>query len=178
MLENAVAGVVITLSQPIRINDTVIIDGRYGTVERIHLLFTVVKIWNWRRFVIPNHKLLQKEFENLTVIDGSEWAYVEFHVSPRSDLELVKKLAKSSMKCRYLSGREAPSFWVMDLGQQSIKCWVAGWAESPAEAWALKSHSRKKLAQLFIQNHVDFHLVSNRVDLISQPKPTEQAQPG
>lgn len=165
VIENAISGIVITMSQPIRINDTVIIDGQYGTIEKINLLYTVIKVWNWRRFVIPNHKLLQKEFENLSQIEENEWAYIEFYVSPDADIEEVKKIAKKSMKCKFLDPVEPPSFWVMDLQKDAIKCWVAGWSTNPAEAWALKSIARRNLARELQQAGIKFQSIQNQVNL-------------
>jgi moderate conductance mechanosensitive channel len=165
VIENAISGVVITLSQPIRINDTVIIDGHYGTIEKITLLYTVVKVWNWRRYVIPNDKMMKKELVNLTLGDELEWAHVEFRVSPDADLTLVKKIAKNAMVCRYLVKDEDPSFWVMDLEKDAISCWVAGWANDPAQAWALKSTTRKNLVDELQRNGIGFQMANTNIQL-------------
>ncbi|MAF91957.1 MAG: mechanosensitive ion channel domain-containing protein [Bdellovibrionota bacterium] len=163
LLENMVSGVVITLSQPIRINDTVIVDDKYGTVEKINLLYTVIKVWNFRRYNIPNSKFLQKEFENLSQVEEFEWVHVEFYVSPESDLAQVKQIAKDAMRTQFLADIEPPSFWVMELGKDSIRCWVAGWAHNPAEAWALKSSSRKRLATRLAKAGIKAQMTNNRV---------------
>jgi small-conductance mechanosensitive channel len=167
LIENAISGIVITLAQPVRINDTVIIDGKYGTIEKINLLYTTVRVWNWRRYLIPNHKLLQKEFENLSQGDEFEWAHITFYVAPGSDMEKVKSIAKSSMKCKFLSDSEPPSFWVMELNPDSILCWVAGWAKNPAEAWALKSATNRKLAFMLAEADIHFQLARSEVNLNS-----------
>jgi small-conductance mechanosensitive channel len=166
-IENLISGVVITLSQPIKINDTVRIDGKYGTVDRITFLYTVIKVWNWNRWVVPNHKLLQKEFENLSIGDEHEWAKVEFCVSPESDLDLVKKIAKNAMKCKYLNQSEPPSFWIMSMQPDHIKCWVAGWANNAAEAWALRSSTRRKLVRGLQAEGIQFHALHNKVSINS-----------
>lgn len=171
VIENAISGIVITLSQPIRINDTVIIDGNYGTIEKITLLYTVLKIWNWRRYVIPNDKMMKKELVNLTLNDELEWAHIEFKVAPDADLNLVKKLAKSAMRCRHLSPNEPPSFWVMDLDKDAIGCWVAGWALDPAQAWALKSTARKNLVDLLQKNDIRFQMTNTNINLPSEAWP-------
>jgi small-conductance mechanosensitive channel len=158
VIENAIAGMVLTFSQPIRINDTVIIDEKYGTVERINMLHTVIKIWNWRRLVIPNHQLLQKEIENLTLGEESEWAYISFYVEPNVDIQKVKELAKEAMNSVYRVDSEAPSFWIMEMDKDSILCWVAGWASDPARAWALKSAARKNLIRSLKDNNIGFHM--------------------
>jgi len=165
VIENAIAGMVLTFSQPIRINDTVIIDGHYGTVEKINLLHTVIKVWNWRRLVVPNHKLLEKEIENLTFGEEKEWAYISFFVEPNADIKLVNTLAKESMECAYLDKGEEPSFWVMDMKKDSILCWVAGWASDPARVWALKASARRNLIEKLKQNKISFQLTNTNINL-------------
>lgn len=164
LIENLFAGLVITFNQPIRVGDTVIIQGRYGTVEDINLLNTIVKVWNWRRFIVPNNKLLSLEYENLTLNNENEWAHVNFWVEPSVELEKVRELAKSAMKaCKTLSPIEEPSFWVMTLDKDAVECWVAGWASSPAESWALKSGTRRNLSKLLRENNINCHLSRNMI---------------
>jgi small-conductance mechanosensitive channel len=163
VIENAISGMVLTFSQPIRINDTVIIDGQYGTVEKINLLHTRIKIWNYRRLVIPNNRLLQKEIENLTLGDEMEWAYIEFCVEPDVDIHKVKELAKAAMDSKYLDGSEEPSFWVIDMQKDAILCWVAGWASHPAQAWALRSAARRNLIQSLREHNISFHMANTNL---------------
>ena len=185
IIENAISGMVITFSQPIRINDTVIIDGHYGTVEKITLLYTVIKVWNWRRFVIPNHKMLQKEFENLSLRDELEWTHVEFFVAPGTDILKVKEIAKQAMQGKFLLDNiEAPSFWVMELGKDAIKCWVAGWAADPSASWALRSSTRRNLVMAFNKEKISFQMENSRIHLEKDvslsnifPKTNESAPP-
>lgn len=170
VIENAIAGMVLTFSQPIRINDTVIIDEQYGTVEKINLLYTVIKIWNWRRLVVPNHKLLQKEIENLTLGEEDEWAYVAFHVEPHVDIQKVKQIAKNSMNSIYRDDKEEPSFWIMDMNKDSILCWVAGWATDPARAWALKSAARRNLIKALQDHNISFHMANTQINVSAEQK--------
>ncbi|MEH0154368.1 mechanosensitive ion channel domain-containing protein [Limibacter armeniacum] len=152
MIENLISGIVITFSQPFRTGDTLKIDGQYGTVEDITLTHTVIKIWNWRRYIIPNNKMLAKEFVNYTIQDSFQWTHVEFWVSYNADLEVVKQkaieIAKSS---RHFADYEDPVFWIMKMDKESVKCWVAAWAESPSKAWELECDIRMKL-QRFLQD--------------------------
>ncbi len=165
VIENAIAGMVLTFSQPIRLNDTVIVDGQYGTVEQINTLHTVIKVWNWRRLVIPNHNLLQREIENLSLGEDSEWAHIKFYVEPTADLELVKQLAMEAMNSEHRLPSEDPSFWVMDMERDSILCWVAAWAGSPPDAWALKSQGRERLASALRKRGIQFHLQNTQFQM-------------
>ena len=165
VVENAIAGMVLTFSQPIKINDTVIIDDRYGTIEKINMLHTVIKIWNWRRLVVPNNKLLQKEIENLTMGEEDEWAYISFDVEPSADINLVKQIAKESMRGPYLETSEEPSFWIMDMQKDSVLCWLAGWAKDPARAWALKSAARRNIIGEFQKHGIAFQMSRSNIHL-------------
>src|SRR3546814_17237405 len=53
-------------TEPIRIDDVVIIEGEWGRIEEIHLTFVIVKIWDERRLVVPVSKFLENSFQNWT----------------------------------------------------------------------------------------------------------------
>jgi small-conductance mechanosensitive channel len=53
ILENLVAGIQIALTQPIRIDDVVIVESEYGRIEKITATYVVVRLWDWRRMVLP-----------------------------------------------------------------------------------------------------------------------------
>ncbi|MEJ2157400.1 MAG: mechanosensitive ion channel family protein [Desulfobacteraceae bacterium] len=145
-IENLISGIVISFSHPIRIGDTVIIDNNYGVVEDITITHTVVKVWNWRRYIIPNSRMLSKEITNCTINDAYQWTHVEFYVSYDSDISQVKELAVNS---KYFADYEDPRFWIMDMEEKGYKCWVAAWADSPVDAWELSNDIRTELIKQF-----------------------------
>jgi len=158
-LENIFAGVVLSFAQPFRIGDTVNIDGHWGTIEKIERTFTVVRIWDWRRYVIPNSKLISKEFVNYSSEDSYQWAYVEFWVSYDADLDQVEALAaEATRNSKYFVDYEPPRFWVMEMGKEGIRCWAAGWTDSPSDAWALTHDLRTNLIKSFRQNDIRCHV--------------------
>ncbi len=59
-----IAGVQLSLAQPVRIGDTVSVDGQAGSVEELHLTYVVVKLWDERRLIVPIGKFLDQSFEN------------------------------------------------------------------------------------------------------------------
>jgi small-conductance mechanosensitive channel len=146
-LENVVSGIVISFSHPLRIGDTVLMDGNYGTVEDISLTHTIIKIWNWRRYIVPNSRMLAKEFINYTISDTYQWLHVEFWVAHDADLQLVQQIAiQAASDSQYFSNYEPPRFWVMEMAKEGIKCWIAAWANSPTDAWQLSHDIRTQLA--------------------------------
>ena len=158
-IENFLSGIAITSSKMLNIGDTILMNGNYGTIEDISPTHTVVKLWDWRRFVIPNTKMINQEFVNYSLQDKWLWAHIEFFVSPDSDLQQVKELAEgAARKSRHFKSVEGPAFWVMDSEKDSIKCWLAAWASSPGEAWELKADMRTELILQFQQAGIKSHL--------------------
>ncbi|MCI5066402.1 mechanosensitive ion channel family protein [bacterium] len=154
-----IAGFVLSLSQTIRVGDTVIVDGKYGTVDRLDFTSVVIRVWDWTRYVIPNEVLLAKEFTNLSLVDTYQWAHVEFSVAPNADIDRIEKIASDAMKgSSVLQNFEEPSFWVMEMNPDTIRCWIAGWAQSPREAWTLRDETRKELIRQFREHRIPTQL--------------------
>lgn len=65
-LKNLIAGVQMAFTEPIRIDDVVIMDGEWGRIEQIRLTYVVVKVWDERRLIVPVSKFLESSFQNWT----------------------------------------------------------------------------------------------------------------
>lgn len=147
LIENFISGIVLSFSRQLRVGDTVLMDDEhYGTVEDINPTHTIVKLWDWRRYVIPNSNMLQKELVSYTHKDDYLWTHVSFHVTPRADIDEVERLAiAAAEESPYLAGFETPQFWVRELLAESTLCWLAAWAKKPEDAWYLRVDVRKNL---------------------------------
>ncbi|KXB08419.1 hypothetical protein AKJ55_01055 [candidate division MSBL1 archaeon SCGC-AAA382M17] len=157
-LENLIAGVVITFSKQFRVGDTVLIDNHYGTVEDITITHTVIKLWDWKRLVIPNNAMLNKEMVSYTTKDSYLWAHVEFWISYDADIFKVEEIAlDAASRSLHFARTGVPRFWIMEMDKEGIKCWVAAWALTPTEAWYLKIDVRKRLIQEFKKNGIKTH---------------------
>ena len=164
-IENYISGILISFNRPFQIGDTVTINNSYGTIEDITLTSTVIKQWDWRRYIVPNSIMLNTEFVNHTRVDRYIWAKVEFWVAYDAPLDRVRLLAKEiAMNSKYFANYEAPSFWVMKLEQRAYQCWIAAWADSPSKAWELQSDIRfqivKRLQEEGILTHN--HIINNQ----------------
>ena len=158
IIENLISGIVLSFSNLARIGDTVLIDDKYGTIEDITMTHTVIKIWNWRRYIVPNSKMLTKEIVNCTINDSYQWSHVEFSVAYDTDLDLLKKLAiNAAAQSEYFADYEDPSFWIMDMQEKGYKCWIAAWADRPGDAWELKNDIRTRLISDFQINGIRAH---------------------
>lgn len=160
-LENLFSGIIITFFRSVKVGDTVHLEDHYGLIEEIGLIYSVIKKWNWIRVVIPNSQLLQKEILNYSLNDEYIWTHIEFSVARHVDINLVKKLAiESAKESGYLHQAEEPSMWVIELGRDSVKCWLAGWAVNAAEAWELRSEMRLNLLIKLQKQGVEGHVIN------------------
>ena len=163
LVENMISGIVISFSKQLRVGDTLMMDGQYGTVEDISITHTKIKTWDWKRYVIPNSRMLNKEFVNLTLNDSLLWAYLEFSVSYEADLDHVSRIAREvAASSKHHNAQEEPQFWVMRMEKECVVCWVAAWAESPGEAWSLKSDMACKLIDEFRRQGIPTHATNIR----------------
>lgn len=170
LIENTIAGMVISFSQPFRVNDTVTVDGHYGTIEDITMIHTVLKLWNWQRVIFPNSMMLSQKVINYTKTDRYQWVNIEFLVSYDCDLDQVERLVKRQVvNCNHFADYEDPRFWVIGMEERSFKCWVVAWADNPPAAWELGHEIRSKIIKVFRKNNinaskVEFHLSSENVE--------------
>ena len=179
-VENAISGLVISYSRTLNLGDTVKIDGHYGTVEDIGLTHTTIKRWDWRRYVLPNSKMLNHDFLNYTLRDGWIWAYIEFWVSLDADLEEVERIAVEGYRSSesLADTEDPPGFWVLGVEKDAVRCWAAGWADGPGNAWMVNSDARralvKGLKEAGIRGH-GFHVELSPEALAGRRSPSEGA---
>ncbi len=85
------AGIQLSIAQPIRIGDSVLIEGEFGTVEEISLTYVVVRTWDLRRLLIPVTQFLEKPFQNWSKGGVEMLGPVVLHVDWTTDLDAVRK---------------------------------------------------------------------------------------
>jgi small-conductance mechanosensitive channel len=125
VLGNAVAGILIALSQPLRLGDHVEVEGQHGVVEEIGLTYTWLRLPDNDRLVVPNEKIASTSIRNSTIRSERTFAEVSVQVPASSDLRALLGSLREL-------GDEA---YVTDLGDRatlSVRKWVPG--EGQAEA--------------------------------------------
>jgi small-conductance mechanosensitive channel len=89
-LKNLIAGFQMIFTEPIRIDDVVIIDGEWGRIEEIRLTYVVVKIWDERRLVVPVSKFLEQSFQNWTRQSSQLLGSVFWYLDPAADIARLR----------------------------------------------------------------------------------------
>jgi small-conductance mechanosensitive channel len=107
---NFIAGVMIAVTQPLRLGDRVTFGGDEGVVEEINLTYTFLRADDDSRIVIPNEKLASDTIRNATIVDHMQRAEITLQVPLSTDLENVIELLRD--EC---SGEREPEVFVSAL---------------------------------------------------------------
>ncbi|HEY5037134.1 MAG TPA: mechanosensitive ion channel domain-containing protein, partial [Chthoniobacterales bacterium] len=99
-LGNLLAGIQIALSQPILIDDIVIVEGEFGRIEDITLTFVAVRTWDLRRVILPITYFIEKPFQNWSrksdEILGTVFLYLDYQVPLGELREELKRLVETN----------------------------------------------------------------------------------
>lgn len=89
-LKNLIAGVQLAFTEPIRIDDVLIVDGEWGKVEDIRLTYVVIALWDERRLVVPVSKFLEQPFQNWTRNSSQLLGSAFFWLDPTTDIPRLR----------------------------------------------------------------------------------------
>jgi small-conductance mechanosensitive channel len=173
VLSNLIAGLQLALSQPIRLDDVVIIEGEWGRVEEITSTYVVVKIWDERRMVVPLQWIIENPFQNWTrssaELLGTVLLWVDFQV-PLAPLRAeLERLCKGAPEW---DGRLA-LLQVVDANERAMQVRALVSAVDSGKAWDLRCRVREGLIG-YLQQHHPEGLPRLRSDLTwhrSSPEP-------
>src|ERR1700679_4127324 len=106
VLSNFIAGIQIAVSQPIRIDDAVIVENEWGNIEEITFSYVVVRLWDWRRMVVPLSYFIEKPFQNWTRIGGELIGTVFLYVDPTRPVPPIReKLTEIAAQSKLWNGK-------------------------------------------------------------------------
>ncbi|MEW4448216.1 mechanosensitive ion channel domain-containing protein [Qipengyuania sp. JC766] len=89
-LKSLIAGVQMALTEPINIDDVVIIEGEWGRIEDIRTTYVVVRIWDDRRLIVPTTQFLESAFQNWTKKTAELLGSVELYLDPATRIGPIR----------------------------------------------------------------------------------------
>jgi len=132
-LANAVAGILLAITQPIRIGDLVTFEGETGIVEDVRLTYTYVKTDDGRRIIIPNERLAQNTVENHTIVDPR--VRVEASVWIPREVDAIRALS-------VLRGEQDVDVSIAEIDKDAVRLVAGTWARSSSESGPLAAGLR------------------------------------
>ena len=152
-LGNVVAGIQIAFTQPIRVDDVVIVQGDFGWVEEITLTYVVVRVWDRRRIVLPITHFIEEPFQNWTRTSadliGTVFLYVDYTV-PVDDLrEELQRIVEAS---EHWDG-DVVGLQVTDASERTITLRALASAKDAPTLWNLRCEIREELVAYIRETH-------------------------
>lgn len=171
MIGTLIAGVQIALTQPIRVDDVVIVEGEWGRIEEIRLTYVVVNIWDKRRLVVPTTYFIDQPFENWTRTTSELLGTVYLYVDYRLPLDELRKEQTRILQGTSLWNGKVDVIQVVEGTEKTMQIRSLVSAKDSGTAWELRVLVREKLIG-FIRDNYPESLPTARVHLENTDKTT------
>jgi small-conductance mechanosensitive channel len=165
---NLLAGLQIALTEPIRIDDVVVIQGEWGRVEEINSAYVVIRIWDLRRLIVPLSYFIENSVQNWTRqsadIMGTAFLYVDYSIP----VEGLRQQLNTIVHPSPLWDKKVCGLQVTNLSEHSmeLRCLVS--SRNASENFDLRCLVREQMAAWIQQNH-PAAFPTTRLAAISEP---------
>jgi small-conductance mechanosensitive channel len=178
LLENLIAGVQLALTQPLRLEDAIVINNEWRWVEEINSTYIVVRLWDWRRQVVPLSYLFQNPFTNWTRSSSSIIGTVFVYADYTLPVNAVRTAATEIVKAAPLWDGQVVNVQVSDARARLIELRVLASASDSSRAWDLRCEIREKLIAFIRDNYPGCLPRQRREDLhLTEPGAQQSVQP-
>lgn len=168
-LASLIAGIQLALTQPIRIEDAVLVEGEWGWIEEITTTYVVIRIWDLRRLMVPLSYFTEKPFQNWThrtaELLGSVFIYTDFTVPVEALRQELGRILKSTNKWM----GKVCVLQVTDVRERTMELRALMDARDSGTAWDLRCYVREKLIE-FLQREYPQCLPKTRAELHPLPE--------
>jgi small-conductance mechanosensitive channel len=145
VLSNLFAGIQLALTQPIRIEDVVILENEWGAIEEITSTYVVVRLWDLRRLIVPLSYFIETPFQNWTREGSALIGSVLLHLDYAAPVERIRARAREIAEGSKLWDRKVFNVQVTDATERTIAVRVLVSAKVAAAAWDLRCEMREGL---------------------------------
>ncbi|MEA2907560.1 MAG: hypothetical protein QOI12_4947 [Alphaproteobacteria bacterium] len=165
VLSNLFAGIQIAMTQPLRIDDGVLIENEYGRVEEITSTYVVIRLWDLRRLIVPLTYVIEKPFQNWTretsALIGSVMLYVDY----TTPVERVRAKLIEVVTASALWDGDVVKLHVTDAKDNVIELRAIASARSAGDTFDLRCEIREKLID-FLQREIPTALPRTRQEVV------------
>lgn len=153
LLVNVFAGLQLALTQPIRIDDVVIVEGEWGWIEEITATYVVVRIWDWRRLVLPISYFIEQPFENWTRETGAIIGSVHLHLDFHAPFDELRAKFDELVRASTFWDGAVSVFQVIGATERTVEVRALMSAKSSPRAWELRCEVREKILNWLRERH-------------------------
>lgn len=152
VLKNLLAGLQLAVTQPIRIDDALLVEGEWGNVEEITSTYVVVKLWDWRRLVLPLNYFMEKPFQNWTRESSSLIGTVMIYLDYRAPIDLIRAKVMELAANSPLHDGGVVNVAVTDFKENTMEVRILVSASNAGRTFDLRCYIREQLVA-FLRDH-------------------------
>lgn len=167
-LKSLIGGLQMALTEPIAIDDVVIVDGEWGRIEDIRTTFVVVRIWDQRRLIVPTSRFLEETVENWTRTTSEILGTVFLYLDPLAEIEPIRAEFERRVKAHKLWDGVAQSVQVTDTRPEAIEVRLLMSASDASKAFALRCDMREAMLA-WIRENQPAAIVRHRLEPAAPP---------
>lgn len=154
-LGNFLAGLQIAFTQPIRIDDVLIVEGEWGRVEEITLTYVVIGIWDQRKLILPINYFIEKPFQNWTRTGSAMLGTVFLYVDYSCPVDEIRKEFERLVEDNPLWDKRVKVVHVTNATERTMEVRLLISASSSGRAFDLRCELREKMIAFIQQNYPD-----------------------
>lgn len=147
------AGIQIALTQPIRVDDVVIVENEWGWIEEITLTYVVVRIWDLRRLILPITYFLDKPFQNWTRVSADILGTISIFTDYTAPVEEFRKEVRRICEGSELWDRKVCGVQVVNASDTTMEVRALVSACDSSRAWDLRCLVREKMIDFLREKH-------------------------
>ncbi len=169
LFENLIAGIQLAFTQPIRLDDVVIINGQYGRIEDITSTYVIVQIWDLRRMVVPLTWFIQNPFENWTRRTANLIGEVHVITDWTVNVDGVRAKVPEIVKRSPLWDGRVQNCQVVDATASGVDIRVLVSAKNASELWDLRCFVREAIVA-YLRDEQPDALPRRRLSTLGSPE--------
>jgi small-conductance mechanosensitive channel len=168
-LAGVIAGIQVSLTQPFRLGDAVVVEGEFGNVEQINLTYVVIRVWDDRRLIVPMQRILELPFQNWTKVSSELLGTVLIRCDHATPVDTLRReVQRICATCADWDQRLC-EVAVVDATEWRIEVRIVVSACNASALWRLRCELRERIVAYLAAHEMGRAL--------SRPRTDQQAEP-
>ena len=170
-LATILEGVQLAVTQPIRVDDEVVVEGEWGRIEEITLSYVVVRTWDLRRLILPISQFIDKPFQNWTRSSTELLGTVELHLDYSLSVDEIRAEFNRILETSKSWDRKTSRVQVTDSTENTMLVRLVVSAKNSGALFELRCEVREKIIA-YVQRVHPSALPRTRADVRSENHPS------
>jgi small-conductance mechanosensitive channel len=152
-LGNLLAGFQIAFTQPLRLDDALVVEGEFGRVEEITLTYVVLNLWDQRRLILPINYFIEKPFQNWTRTTAEIMGTVFLHLDYTAPFEEIRREFNRLLNASDLWDKRVGGMQVTETTEITVQVRLLVSAVNSGKVFDLRCYIRENMITFIQKNY-------------------------